>query len=105
MAAKIAIRLLGTVPDESGEKEPAGVNAWTGKSQFLECDVEVRRPASSRENEGCGTSPGPTTGNTGNTNDTEDKIRAEILYRYERFLPMIHPSFDAEGGIVLLVRH
>lgn len=105
MAAKTAIRLGGTVPDEHGEREPAWINARTDTSQFLERDDEVRLPASSRGNEGYGTSPEPTAGNTDNTNDTEDKIRAEILYQYEQFLPMIHPSFDDEGGIALPARH
>lgn len=99
------MRLNGTVSDDRGEKGPWGVNAGTGKGRSLECDVEVRRPAFSRGNEGYGTSPEPTSGNTGNTNDTEDKTRAEIPCRYEQFLPMIHPSFDGEGGIVLPARH
>lgn len=101
----MAIRLGDTVPDERGEREPEGVNARTDTSQFLEHDDEVHRPASSRGSAGYGTSPEPTAGSTGNTNDIEDRTRAEILYRYERFLPMIHPSFDAEGGIALPVRH
>jgi len=101
----MAIRLGGTVPDEREERESEGVNARTDTSQFLEYDDEVRRPASSHGNEGYGTSPEPTAGSTDNTNDTEDKTRAGILYRYERFLPMIHPSSDDEGGIVLPARH
>ena len=79
----MAIRLGGTVPDECGEREPVGVNARTDTRQFLECDDEVRRPASSRGNEGYGTSPGPTAGNTGNTSDIEDKTRVEIPSRYD----------------------
>lgn len=101
----MAIRLGGTVPDEHGEREPEEVNALTDTRQFLEHDDEVRRPAFSRGNEGYDTSPGPTAENTGNTNDTEDKTRAEILCRYEQFLPMNHPSFDGEGGIALPAPH
>ena len=101
----MAIRLGSTVLDEHGKREPEGVNARTDTSRFLEYDDEVRRPASSHGNEDYGTSPEPTAGNTDNTNDTEDKTRAGILYRYEQFLPTIHPSFDGEGGIALLARH
>lgn len=100
----MAIRLGGAVSDEQGEREPEGINAWTDTRQFLECDGEVRRPASSRGNEDYGTSPEPTAGSTGNTNDTEDKTHAEILCRYELSLPMIHPSFGGEGEIALPAR-
>jgi len=79
----MAIRLDGTGPDERGEREPAEVNARTDTSQFLECDDEVRRPASSHGNGDSGTLPEPTMGSTGNTNDTEDKTRAESPCRYD----------------------
>lgn len=105
VAAKMAIRLGGTVPAERGEREPAEVNARTDARQFLEADVGARRPASSHGNEGYGTSREPTVENTGNTNDTEDKTRAESRCRYERSLPTIHPSFDGEGEIALPAQH
>ena len=79
----MAIRLGGTVPDERGEGVPAEVNVRTDTRQFLECDDEARRPASSHGNEDYGTSPEPTAGSTDNTSDTEGKIRAGILSRYD----------------------
>ena len=78
----MAIRLDGTTPAERGERAPEEVNARTETSQFLACDDEVRPPVSSHENGDYGTSPEPTGRSTDNTNDTEDKTRAEIPYRY-----------------------
>ena len=83
VAAKMAIRLSGTVLDAHEERGPVGVNARTDTSQFLERDGEVRRLASSHGNEGYDTLPEPTTESTGNTNDTEDKRHVEIPSRYD----------------------
>ena len=79
----MTIRFDGTALDARGERESAWVNAWTDTSQFLECDDAVRRPVSSHGNGDYGTSLEPTGGNTGNTNDTEDKTRVEIPCRYD----------------------
>ena len=99
----MAIRLGGTVPGERVEGEP-GANARTDTSQFLECDDEVRRPASSHGNGDFCTLPEPTTGSTGNTSDIEDKTRVETLYRYDQFPPTLHPSSVDEEEIVLRAR-
>jgi hypothetical protein len=111
VAAKIAIRFSGAVPDGGGEEEMTGgrelaaVNVQTSKTHPLGLGNAARLPAFSHGSGDCDTWQGPTAGNTDNTNGIGDKTRQETLSLYDKLPPTIHLSFDDEGETALHARH